>query len=66
MDKLTTAINQNDNSTFNTAAFVKTPATDVVPAADDDFLNNGTLKLVTNNPMSPKDAANIKIESVPT
>ncbi|WNS75092.1 flagellin [Bacillus sp. DTU_2020_1000418_1_SI_GHA_SEK_038] len=65
IDKLTLAIGQNDSGTFNTSAFVKTSAAEDATNADDDNIINGILKLVTTNPMSPKDAEAIKIDGKP-
>lgn len=65
MDKLTTAIAYNDRSTFITSDFVKTSASEDAANADDDTIINGSLKLVTKNPMAPKDAMLMEIAGVP-
>lgn len=64
MDKLTDAIAQNDGVTFDTQAFGKIEAEDN-PDDTDGVIESGKLTLVTNDPMSPKDAAKITIAKVP-
>lgn len=64
MDKLTDAIAQNDSVTFDTEAFGKIVAEDNLDDAD-GVIESGKLTLVTKDPMSPKDAAEITITEIP-